>query len=459
VQGYWNYAQHFALNDNFYGTTYGPTTLGHVNLISGNTHGVVGTTQTGVTVYALNTTTGAGIAEVVTVAGSNTDPISTAGAGTPAGGGTEVGDLRPLGDDCASGSASTSVWGTYGSSGRNVGDLLNSAGVSWGWFGGGFRPTVPYTASVQPPASAANAAVPGNAAVCASLHEAADGTVKVDYAGTQEPFQLYTSTQNLHHLAPASPAEIGHAGIANHQYDVMDLFSVNSISGATSQTYTITGLAPGVVLPAVTFIKPPTSMTGHAQYSNPLLEQQFVTQIINALMQSSYWPNMAIIIAYDDSDGWYDHVTPPLVNPSQTATGAATESSDGLTGNSSVTVSGATITEVPSGTCGVAASGAVMGRCGYGPRLPFLLISPFSKINFVDHTLIDQSAILRFIEDNWSLGRINSTPTPISQGGSFDQVAGSLLNMFNFTTRHSLQAPGLQLNPVTGVVVAGANDE
>ena len=44
------------------------------------------------------------------------------------------------------------------------------------------------------------------------------------------------------------------------------------------------------------------------------------------------------------------------------------------------------------------------GRCGYGPRLPLLVISPWARANFVDDTLTDQASIIRFIEDNWRLG-------------------------------------------------------
>jgi phospholipase C len=85
--------------------------------------------------------------------------------------------------------------------------------------------------------------------------------------------------------------------------------------------------------------------------------------------------------------------------------------------------------------CGVPAAGAYLGRCGYGPRLPFLMISPWAKRNFVDHTTTDQTSILRFIEDNWELGRIDDLDhpggTPAGQA-SFDQIAGSVLNVFDF---------------------------
>jgi phospholipase C len=74
--------------------------------------------------------------------------------------------------------------------------------------------------------------------------------------------------------------------------------------------------------------------------------------------------------------------------------------------------------------------------------MPLLVISPYAKANFVDHSLTDQSPILRLVEDNWNLGRIG--------GGSFDAKAGSLLNMFDFGRRQ----PRLFLDPSTGTVVA-----
>ncbi len=81
------------------------------------------------------------------------------------------------------------------------------------------------------------------------------------------------------------------------------------------------------------------------------------------------------------------------------------------------------------------------GRCGYGPRMPLLVISPFAKSNFVDGTLTDQSSILRLIEDNWSLGRIGND--------SFDAKAGTLINMFDFKHR----SPRVFLDPNTGLVL------
>jgi phospholipase C len=74
------------------------------------------------------------------------------------------------------------------------------------------------------------------------------------------------------------------------------------------------------------------------------------------------------------------------------------------------------------------------------PRLPLLVISPYARPNFVDHTLTDQTSILRFIEDNWLGGQRLGA-------GSFDPIAGSVQNMFDFTQTSN---PTLLLNARTG---------
>jgi phospholipase C len=145
---------------------------------------------------------------------------------------------------------------------------------------------------------------------------------------------------------------------------------------------------------------------------------------INGLEQSPDWKSTAVFILYDDSDGWYDHQMSPIVSQSNVT-------DDNLAGP---------------GSCGTpkAVNGVVQnGRCGYGPRQPLLLISPYSKINFVDGTITDQSSVLRFIEDNWELPRIGN--------GSRDAIAGSLLNMFDFLQSGSHK---LFLDPDTGLVTS-----
>jgi phospholipase C len=175
-------------------------------------------------------------------------------------------------------------------------------------------------------------------------------------------------------------------------------------------------------MPAVSFLKAPAYEDGHAGYSDPLDEQTFLVNTINHLEQLPSWKHTAVVISYDDSDGWYDHVMPPIVHHSNDPL------SDALTGP---------------GACGAPANGAFEDRCGYGPCLPLLLISPWAKQNYIEHTVTDQTSILRFIEDNWLHGaRIDSS--------SFDNIAGSLNSMFDF--RQDPLSINLLLNPATGEV-------
>jgi phospholipase C len=123
------------------------------------------------------------------------------------------------------------------------------------------------------------------------------------------------------------------------------------------------------------------------------------------------------VIAYDDSDGWYDHQMGPIVNQSSGVDDALT--GPGACGNGNTALPGVAMGNLHA-----------QGRCGYGPRLPLLVISPWSKRNFVDHTVTDQSSIIRFVEDNWLNGK------RIGQG-SFDALANSISGMFDF--QHPLE--------------------
>ena len=134
------------------------------------------------------------------------------------------------------------------------------------------------------------------------------------------------------------------------------------------------------------------------------------------------WNETAVIIAWDDSDGWYDHVIGPILN--QSATKADALSGPGACGSGANSLAGA------------------QARCGYGPRLPLVVISPFARENFVDGEVLDQSSITRFIEDNWELGRIGN--------GSFDVIAGDLSHIFNFNREYFNV---VFLDTVTGRVV------
>ena len=368
VTALWDYAQHFAMSDNFYGTTFGPSTVGALNLVSGQTHGV--------TVVANGSLGDGGVAD-------------------GAGGTTLIGDPQPLHDVC-----STREQVAMG--GRNIGDLLNGAQISWGWFEGGFD-----LAAINPN---------GTTGCKRSSPSVVTGQHVTDYIPHHQPFQYYASTANPNHLRPGSIAGIGHRGDpANHQYDLEDFYRAVRARN----------------FPAVSFLKAPGAQNGHSGYSTPLDEQAFIVHVINFLQATPEWKDTAIVITWDDSDGWYDHQMPPIVNQSSS-------SADALTG---------------AGACGDGRSALpgiadktahAQGRCGYGPRLPLLIVSPWARRNAVDHTVTDQTSILRFVEDNWLHGqRIGH--------GSFDALANPLDGMFDFRTRPAARdARRLFLSETTG---------
>jgi phospholipase C len=425
VTALWNYAQNFAMSDNSFGTTFGPSAPGAINLVAGNT---------------------GGIGQMINGAATNGDTVPDG-----KGGNALIEDAQPYYDDCSTRDAVSLT-------GQNVGDLLNAAGVSWGWFQGGYRPTTTFaqaTGGTQPTSTFTPDQFKGKYAqapasdqgLCNAVHPVgpAVGGVggsapgpnnygnKDDYIAHHEPFNYYASTANPHHLPPASLAAIGtdtqavtggvpQFNTANHQYDMSDF---DALVAAIAHGY----LSPDH-LPAVSFLKAPGYQDGHAAYSDPLDEQQFIVNEINALQHTPDWSSTAVIVSYDDSDGFYDHVYSGVHNPSNTANVANPPGpQDFLSGT---------------GVCGDTTKtllGGENGRCGYGPRLPLLVISPFAKHNAVDHTLTDQASILKFVEDNWKLPRI---------AGSFDAIAGTLNNMFDFHGHQGGDNGKLFLDPMTG---------
>jgi phospholipase C len=373
VTALWNYAQNFAISDNFFGSTFGSSTPGAINLISGQTHGAIppylNITHRSTTLWFVYN-------------------------------GTLISDANPSYDNCFN--PTTKIFPKASFKGTNIGDLLNRKNITWGWFQGGFEATS-RTADGNP--------------ICGSAHKNHNGTLITDYLPHHEPFQYYKTTANPNHLPPKSVDSIGHTDQANHQYDLSDFWNA-------------TGSDNGNNMLSVSFLKAPAFQDGHAGYSNPLDEQNFLAETINRLQKLPDWNSTAVIIAYDDSDGWYDHVMPPIVSQSNDPKNDALLGKDGL--------------------CGHAPTDTYQDRCGYGPRFPFLVISPFAKVNYIDHSIIDQTSIIRFIEDNWGLGRVGNQ--------SFDSKAGSIINMFDFpsntstTNRHNHNNTKLFLHPDNGTI-------
>ncbi len=107
-------------------------------------------------------------------------------------------------------------------------------------------------------------------------------------------------------------------------------------------------------LPAVSYVL----LLGASEHplSDPSLGEQATRTMIYSLMQSSAWHNSAFFITYDDWGGWYDHVPPPQVDDR-----------------------------------------------GYGFRVPAMLVSPYARMGYIDHTLLDHTSILKFVEENWNI--------------------------------------------------------
>jgi phospholipase C len=463
VTAFWNYAQRYAMSDNSFSPTFGPSAPGAVNLVSGDT-GSVDMTHT------------ANSPTIATSAKPNAD-LTADGTG----GYSLTSDAQPYWDDCSTRDA-------IALNGKNIGDELNAAGLSWGWFQGGQAPTTTFAAAAAATGHAGQSTatfipdefsgsftgkvVPphaSNQALCDAVHPvgvALGGSgqwgFKDDYIPHHEPFDYYASTANPHHLTVATDAsgndtlaglqQIGtdtqsYVGGApqfdtpNHQYDMSDFDQLVAAVAAHK--------LPASALPAVSFLKAPGYEDGHAAYSDPADEQAFVVKEINALEKTPDWSSTAVIVNYDDSDGWYDHVYSGVTNPSASP-------ADNLT--NTVLPKGTTT----SGLCGVESApsqplGGQQGRCGFGPRQPFLLVSPWARTNAVDHNLSDLASVPNFVEYNWHLPAI---------AGSFDQALASvdrkehaqfdIAGLFDFGRggngdRHSALGP-VQLDPVSGQV-------
>ncbi len=125
-------------------------------------------------------------------------------------------------------------------------------------------------------------------------------------------------------------------------------------------------------LPAVSYIVPSGKSEHPPEF--PGNGQKFVKGLIQELMRSSEWDSSAFVMSYDDWGGWYDHVVPPQVD-----------------------------------------------QYGYGMRVPALLVSPYAREAYIDHTQLDFTSILKFIEDNWGIAPLTARDAKANDFmGAFD---------------------------------------
>ncbi|GBR51940.1 acid phosphatase [Gluconobacter sphaericus NBRC 12467] len=370
VTALWSYAQHYAMSDNNWSDTYGPSTPGALEIVSGQTNGLQ------------------------PIAGNM---LGNAYIHDGQGGYTLINDEDPAYDRCSTSSQ-------VRMNAKNIGDLLNEKGISWGGFMGGFDLTL------------TNA---NNTTGCSrSTYSEIVGT-RTDYVPHHAWFQYFASTANPTHARPNSTASIGFSTIpgtstrepANHQYDIKDFYKAVKAGNFS----------------AVSYIKMPAYQDAHPGNSDPLDEQNAIVTLVNFIQSQPEWASTAIIIDYDDSDGWYDHAFhKPLW-------GSFDSIADQLNGPGICGTAGS----APKGVAGK----VVNGRCGPGTRIPLIVISPYARRNFVSHDLTSQASVVRFIEDNWLGGKRLG-------GGSFDAAAGQINTLFDFTQKPNTTP--LVLDPDTG---------
>lgn len=140
-------------------------------------------------------------------------------------------------------------------------------------------------------------------------------------------------------------------------------------------------------LPHVAIYKPQGSLNKHAGYADMLTGDQHIADVIAHLQKSPQWPRMLVIVTYDENGGFWDHVAPPKGD-----------------------------------------------RWGPGTRVPTLIVSPFAKKSFVDHTQYDTTSILRFIARRFALPMLpglRARDEALAANGN--QPMGDLTNALDFT--------------------------
>jgi phospholipase C len=278
--------------------------------------------------------------------------------------------------------------------------LLNAAkAVTWGWFQGGFNLSIT-NAERHDGLQSRTTTVRRWRRRRNRLHPA------------PQPFQYYPSTANPTHARPSSTATIG-----------------------TRPTRRITSTTAGLLrltlsagnLPAVVYLKAPAYQDGHPGYSDPIDEQNFIgerghraasragvelyrrrhhVRRLRRLVRSSGAPDRQL--RRHDANG----CRRSMARAFATAGAQQTAPPDHSAARSPALDGGSAL--------------PAQGRCGYGTRIPLLVISPYAKANYIDHTLVDQSSVLQVRR-----GQLARRAARIQPGGSFDTIANSIQNMMS----------------------------
>lgn len=133
-------------------------------------------------------------------------------------------------------------------------------------------------------------------------------------------------------------------------------------------------------LPSVMWVQPSPGHSMHPGQGNIANGIEWLDDFVQSVKASSAWSNTAIVVLWDESGGWYDHVPPPQLS----------------------------------------------NTIGLGARVPVIVISPFAKTNYVSHQQMDFVSILRFIQYNWALG-----PTSDPTAAGREQQSGDICDLLN----------------------------
>ena len=237
-----------------------------------------------------------------------------------------------------------------------IGDLLDAAGVEWAYYAGGFCNQLALENQTATDTGCSNPNSPSYIA---------NGS-GVSYNGFDPDFQFHHQPFNFYaHLDPNAPAPYGLAYRSDHLRDAGVASPSQIAAGSLPNSQLLTDISQGN-LPAVTFYKPNGPVNEHNGYADVTDGDKHIAAVVAALQNSPQWPNMLIVITYDEFGGLWDHVAPPAAD-----------------------------------------------AFGPGTRIPALIISPFAKKGFVDHTQYDTTSILRFIQNRWKL---NQAAAPFNGG-------------------------------------------
>jgi phospholipase C len=173
-------------------------------------------------------------------------------------------------------------------------------------------------------------------------------------------------------------------------------------NGPNVQPFVITDFKAAIAsgtIPNVVWIQPSPANDMHPGGGSIFNGISFLDDLVKTLQTSNIWANTAVLVLWDESGGWYDHVSPPQWTVQQYPLVA------------------------PQGGGNLKNMGQL---ANLGARVPVMLISPLAKKNYVSHAQMDFVSITRFIQSNWGLGRFTD-PEQLNR----ENLTGDLCDLFD----------------------------